>query len=88
MIHKSRKEIMSNKKRFFSYLNKQKKNVVLIILFSLLFVVAQISQPFLIGRALDFAKNNDDQSFYIYLCLFVDSCSLQLSGAVDMKVSG
>lgn len=67
MIHKSRKEIMSNKKRFFSYLNKQKKNVVLIILFSLLFVVAQISQPFLIGRALDFAKNNDDQSFYIYL---------------------
>ena len=31
---------------------------------------------------------NIRQSFYVYLCLFVDSCSLQLSGAVDMKVSG
>ena len=67
MIHKSRKEIMSNKKRFFHYLGKQKKNVVLIILFSLLFVIAQISQPFLLGRALDSALNEDNQSFYIFL---------------------
>ena len=69
MIHKSRKEIMSNKKRFFSYLGKQKKNVVLIILFSLLFVIAQISQPFLLGRALDSALNDDNQSFYILLAV-------------------
>ena len=69
MNRKLRKGTMNNKKRRFSYLSRQKKNIVFIVIFSLLFVASQLAQPFLLGKALDFAKNNDNNSFYTYLII-------------------
>ena len=44
---------MSIKKRLLLYLKPMRKSLLLALVFALLFVVAQITQPFLLGRALD-----------------------------------
>ena len=54
---------MSVKERLFAYLKPRRKSLIVALIFSLLFVVAQIAQPFLLGRALD-AEQRDE--FYIY----------------------
>ena len=62
---------MKVKERLFSYLKPMRKSLVIAVIFSLLFVVAQISQPFLLGRALD-ATNPIEQNreaFNIYIII-------------------
>ena len=54
---------MKAKNRLFAYLKPFRKSLVIALVFALLFVVAQIGQPFLLGRALD-AEQRD---FYIYV---------------------
>ena len=57
---------MDNKKRLFAYLKPFKTSLIIGTLFSLLFVASQISQPFLLGRALDASKNNSNNEFLVY----------------------
>ena len=66
---------MKAKNRLFTYLKPFRKSLVVALVFALLFVVAQIGQPFLLGRALD-ANQRD---FYIYV--FV-ALGLAISGTV------
>ena len=67
MIPKLRKDSMSNKERLFSYLKPMRKSLAIALVFALLYVAAQISQPFLLGRALDASKEVDSQKyFYVY----------------------
>ena len=54
---------MKAKNRLFTYLKPFRKSLVVALVFALLFVIAQIGQPFLLGRALD-ANQRD---FYIYV---------------------
>ena len=56
---------MSTKERLFSYLKPRRRQLIIATIFALLFVVAQISQPFLLGRALD-ASASDHQLYYTY----------------------
>ena len=58
---------MTSKQRLFSYLKPMRKSLLIALVFSLLFVIAQIAQPFLLGRALDASKDNDHQLFNIYV---------------------
>ena len=58
---------MSNKQRLFSYLKPMRKSLVIALVFSLLFVISQIAQPFLLGKALDASKENDHQLFNVYV---------------------
>lgn len=46
---------MNFKKRFLTYLRKQRRYVLVIALCCFLYVVSLLSQPFLIGKALDYA---------------------------------
>ena len=54
---------MRAKKRLLTYLKPFSSSLVIALVFALLFVIAQIGQPFLLGRALD-ANEHD---FYIYV---------------------
>lgn len=56
---------MEAKKRLLSYLKPFKGSLILASIFSLLFVAAQISQPFLLGRALD----ADRDGFILYIII-------------------
>ena len=58
---------MSSKERLFSYLKPMRKSLVVAVIFAMLFVVSQIAQPFLLGKALDASKDNDHQLFMIYV---------------------
>ena len=66
---------MKAKERLFAYLKPMRKSLVLAVIFALLFVVAQIGQPFLLGRALD----AEQKEFYIYV--FV-ALGLIIAGAI------
>ena len=79
MKHKLERKNMSNKKRIYYYLNKEKPRLVLSVIFGLLFVLSQMAQPFLLGLTLDYAKNNDNKAFY--LCLII-SLVLAVIGTV------
>ena len=57
---------MSNRERLFKYLKPMRKLLIVAMVFALLFVVAQISQPFLLGKALDASKVSNYQHYYIY----------------------
>lgn len=57
---------MDFKKRLLTYLKTIKSSLLLGTIFALLFVASQISQPFLLGRALDASKNNNHDLFLIY----------------------
>ena len=70
---------MEAKKRLFSYLKPFKGSLILASIFSLLFVVSQISQPFLLGRALD----ADKDEFIIYI---ITSLALAIVGVVSAYV--
>ena len=54
---------MKAKQRLFTYLKPFRSSLVVALIFALLFVIAQIGQPFLLGRALD----ADEQQFFIYV---------------------
>ena len=67
MRHKLERNSMSSKERLFSYLKPMRKSLVVAVIFAMLFVVSQIAQPFLLGKALDASKDNDHQLFMIYV---------------------
>jgi len=56
---------MNAKNRLFAYLKAKRGQLLLALVFALFFVIAQIAQPFLLGRALDASKENDTASFNI-----------------------
>ena len=60
---------MNAKNRLFTYLKAKRGQLLLAILFALLFVIAQIAQPFLLGKALDASSPevNDQSLFNIYI---------------------
>ena len=58
---------MSAKKRLFAYLKTKRVALALASLFALLFVFAQIAQPFLLGKALDASKEHNKQLFNVYV---------------------
>ena len=58
---------MNTKQRLFHYLKQERKALIIAVFFALLFVVAQISQPFLLGKALDASKDANQQAFNIYV---------------------
>ena len=58
---------MNAKNRLFAYLKAKRGQLMLALLFALLFVVAQIAQPFLLGKALDASKDNNQTAFNIYI---------------------
>ena len=58
---------MQVKERLFKYLKPMRKSLVIATIFSLLFVVSQIAQPFLLGRALDASKEPNREAFNIYV---------------------
>ncbi len=58
---------MNYKRRFLTYLKPERKRVVFIAIFVLLFVLSQLSQPFLIGRALDAILAKDFNKFLAYI---------------------
>ena len=60
---------MSSKERLKRYLFKEKGKIILGVSLCLLYVVCQISQPFLLGRALDTVSNNDQKMFLTYLII-------------------
>lgn len=70
---------MDVKKRFLSYLLPQKKMIVAIVLTALVFLLSELSQPLLVGKALDYAIEDKEFSFYLMAILcFV----LSLIGAI------
>ncbi len=58
---------MDYKKRFFSYLKPEVFRIILIFIFVTIFVIAQLGQPFLIGKALDAAIDKNGKLFGIYI---------------------
>ena len=61
---------MSDKERLLHYLKPRRLSLVIALVFSLLFVLSQIAQPFLLGKALD-ASNVNHTEFYIYIGIAV-----------------
>lgn len=58
---------MKDKERLFYYLKKEKKYLIYIFIFSLIFVIAQLAEPFLLGRAIDTSFNDDKPLFFTYI---------------------
>ena len=58
---------MTAKKRLFAYLKSLKTALIVATIFALLFVLAQIAQPFLLGKALDASKEGYKETFNIYV---------------------
>ena len=70
---------MNFKKRFFSYLIPQKKLIVTVSVFVLIFLLSQLSQPFLVGKALNAALADNKDSF---LVIVIVCFALSLLGAI------
>lgn len=58
---------MNTKERLFHYLEPLKRELLFALVLALLFVVSNLAQPFLLGRALDASNSNNLSEFYIYL---------------------
>ena len=58
---------MTAKERLCHYLKPMRKSILIALVFSLLYVVSQIAQPFLLGRALDASSEPTRDSFYAYV---------------------
>lgn len=71
---------MDTKQRFLSYLKPQKKSLFFILSFALIYVLAQLSQPFLLGKALNYALYNSDKIMFI--ALVVSCFVLSFVGAI------
>ena len=70
---------MNFKKRFFSYLIPQKKLIFTVSVFVLIFLLSQLSQPFLVGKALNAALAGNKDSF---LVIVIICFALSLLGAI------
>ena len=77
---------MTIKKRLFTYLKPLKGALIIATLFALLFVLAQISQPFLLGRALDASKDNNQDLFNIYVFVALGLAVLGIISAYIFEV--
>ena len=77
---------MTVKKRLFTYLKPLKGALIIATLFALLFVLAQISQPFLLGRALDSSKDNNQDLFNIYVFIALGLAVLGIISAYIFEV--
>ena len=58
---------MTNKKRLLTYLSSIKSSLIIAVVFSFLFVVSQIAQPFLLGHALDASSADNRKVFIAYI---------------------
>ena len=67
--HKLRKDSMTSKKRILRYLGLEKTLLIVSVIFGMVFVISQMSQPFILGLTLDYAKQNNNQAFYITLII-------------------
>lgn len=67
--HKLRKDSMTSKKRILRYLGLEKTLLVVSVIFGMVFVISQMSQPFILGLTLDYAKANNNQAFYVTLII-------------------
>lgn len=67
-------------KRFFTYLKKQTKTMIFAFLFVFIFLIAQLSQPLLIGKAIDYALYTNLSGFIA--CLVI-TFVLSILGAVS-----
>ena len=70
---------MNAKKRLTYYLFKEKQFLIAGVVLCFLFVACQISQPFLLGKALDAAQFDDNQSF---INLLITCLALTIFGGV------
>ena len=70
---------MKVKERLWLYLKPMLKSLIFAIVFALLFVLCQLAQPFLLGRALDASKDNNENLFNVYLIV---SLVLALVGVI------
>ncbi len=70
---------MDYKKRFFSYLLPQKEKIVAVSISVLLFLIAQSSQPYIVGKALDAATNADKTLFFTLIFI---TLGLSIIGAI------
>ena len=77
---------MTAKKRLFTYLKPLKGALIIATLFALLFALAQISQPFLLGRALDASKDNNQELFNIYVFIALALAVLGIISAYIFEV--
>ena len=69
---------MTLKERFLTYLAPQKKRIIILAFSVLLFLSAQLSQPLLVGLALDSAIRNNSELFFTYIFI---SLGLSFSGS-------
>ena len=60
---------MTSKKRILRYLGLEKALLIVSVIFGMVFVISQMSQPFILGLTLDYAKANHNQAFYITLII-------------------
>ena len=77
---------MTAKKRLFTYLKPLKGALIVATIFSLLFVAAQIAQPFLLGRALDASKEGNKEIFNIYVFVALGLAILGVISAYIFEV--
>lgn len=70
---------MTNKKRILHYLGLEKTLLIVSVIFGLVFVISQMAQPFILGLTLDYARNNNNQAFYITLVI---SLGLSILGTI------
>lgn len=77
---------MTVKKRLFNYLKPLRASLIVAVIFALLFVVAQISQPFLLGKALDASKDNNPELFNIYVFVALGLAVLGVVSAYIFEV--
>lgn len=62
---------MNNKKRFLYYLKYERLQLIIVIVFSLLFSFAQLSFPFIVGKTIDAALTANGEAFSRYLIYLI-----------------
>ena len=71
---------MFKNKRFLSYLRKQNKKTIFLMIFAFIFVIGQLAQPFLVGKAMDAALALNSNLFIGYVIV---ASSLALLGVIS-----
>ena len=77
---------MTAKQRLFTYLKPLRSALIIAVIFALFFVIAQISQPFLLGKALDASKDNNQDLFNIYVFIALGLAILGVISAYIFEV--
>ena len=65
---------MNNKQRLLFYLKKERKLIILSLILIFVFVVSQLLIPFILGKTLDIALDNQDETKYkslIFVCFLL-----------------